>query len=78
MAAPIRREERAGQIGPAPFARAGVHVEVEEGVPVLLGRMAAPVSSSIVDAVASASRRSRLMVLRLRDAKAAEKIVEIA
>ena len=27
-------EEVAGQIGPAPFAGAGVHVEAEEGVPV--------------------------------------------
>ena len=28
-----QREERAREIGPAPFARAGVHVEGEEGVP---------------------------------------------
>ena len=35
------REELARQIGPAPFARAGVHVEREEGVPDLLGQVGA-------------------------------------
>ncbi len=41
MLSPISAEEFAGQIGPAPFARAGLHVEGEERVPGILGDVAA-------------------------------------
>ena len=36
-----QRIELAGEVGAAPFARAGLHVEVEERVPGLLGQVAA-------------------------------------
>ncbi len=36
-----QREEGAGEIGPAPFARAGLHVEGKERVPGILGDVAA-------------------------------------
>ena len=36
-----QRVELAGQVGPAPFARAGLHVELEEGVPGLFGQVLA-------------------------------------
>src|SRR5712672_2641612 len=36
-----KRKEGAGQIRPAPFARTGIHVEIEEGVPGILGEVAA-------------------------------------
>ena len=37
----MQREELACQIGPAPFARAGIHVEGEEGVPRGFGEVGA-------------------------------------
>ena len=36
-----QRVELSGQVGPAPFARAGLHVELEEGVPGLFGQVLA-------------------------------------
>ena len=36
-----QREERAGEVGPAPFARAGLHVEGEERIPGRLGQVGA-------------------------------------
>src|ERR1700722_11318908 len=36
-----QRKERAGQVRPAPFARAGLHVELKEGVPGIFGDVAA-------------------------------------
>ena len=36
-----QRKEGAGKVGPAPFPRAGVHVEIEEGVPGVFGDVAA-------------------------------------
>ena len=69
-------EELAGEIGPAPFARAGVHVEVEEGVPDVFGEIAAgePVR-------ADAFRRQRVLALAadglaLARGEADEEIVE--
>src|SRR5690554_460150 len=53
-----QREESAVEIRPAPLARAGVHVEVEEGVPVFLVDVAA---GQVLDGEAWAKRLGALL-----------------
>ena len=71
------REEGAVEIGPAPFARAGVHVEVEEGVPGVLGDVAA----GQVDDLQSAGQRVAAFAadrLALARGERVEEVVEVA
>ena len=70
-----QREEFAGEIGPAPFARAGVHVEREERVPRVLGDVAA---GQPVDRDAGRERLAPLALDRLALARGerGEEVVE--
>src|SRR5208337_2515121 len=81
-------EEGSGQIGTAPFARAGVHVELEERVPVLRtdGRTGDPFDRDIVaegvpslalDRLALARRERREKVVEGRES-VAEKVELLA
>ena len=77
MLLPISEKKCAGQIGPAPFARAGIHVECEEIVPDLFSQFATG-KRVYGDAASIASLRSRRMALRLREARAARKSSKLA
>ena len=70
-----QRKERAGEIRPAPFARAGLHVEFEERVPRILGDVAA---GQRVDGDAVRQRVAPLALDRLAMARIerGEEIVE--
>jgi hypothetical protein len=74
-----QREEAAVQVGPAPLARAGVHVEAEEGVPVILGQLIAGqgddlqpvlgVAALAADGLAAVGRQGRQEVVEGRVAR---------
>jgi len=65
------------RLRPAPFARAGLHIEGEERVPGVLV-MSLPVSQWMVMPAAVASRRSRLIALRWREFSVARKSSKVA
>src|SRR5689334_1050201 len=70
-----QRKELPREIGPSPFARAGFHVEAEEGVPGVLGDV---VTGQPVNADVGRDRLAALSLDRLAMARieTAEKIVE--
>ena len=70
-------EKPAREIRSSPFARTGVAIKCEKGVPMGLGQVA-PGDPLDLDAVVESSPRSRLIVLRLREVRAARKSSNVA
>ena len=71
-----QRIERAREIGPAPFARSGLHVELEERVPDAFGEVGAGQPVDVMP-VASASRAFAPDGLALARGQRGEEIVEV-